>query len=551
MSASHLHATDADKEKDGGGTVTPSKESVSQLLKGIFSIKSDRDKEKGKGEKSTTLTTPGDSPGTSHASSSPLPAGTPSPTWPSADGDTTRRQEKSLVTGLPAAAPGGKGESARTTTTTKAKFMDFFKTDAEKRQEKEKEKEREKEEQQARSKRAHQAVVQQAVKLELKSTSTEAGRRPITGEAIRAEGFVLRVNGVLDPFTLVGSQGVCRWFRASADGFDQITEGAVALYVPTLDDVDCRVCCQWVMEGTPQESTSDAAPVSGQQSSFAELGPIQLDPTLEQASIDLFQGGKAVFTVREQETDELCQITVKRTMIRILPADGGAVKCSFTLLSKPASAGGATSSVSPMRLCLDPADPLRFSLEDTNVKRVFRGSMVIDTDHVEQYARARRERDAMTCLVRRIIRTGSEALTSTVQANKFGASAAAAASEPLADASPLPELVRITVTPALPSDGDDMIRLSLAPTVAIGIAPSPDTTVDPSPAWLTTTRLSLQPLVTSGSPSSSPLPSYAHASAFATPSSLPSPSPSQILVLTKRISELTAEKVSDAWLGMK
>lgn len=458
------------------------------------------------------------------------------------------------------------------------KFLDIFKSDAVKRHDRDREAAAAQrlEEEAARTKAAAAAAAE-PIKLELRSAETEAGLPPIVGSVIHADGFVLRSTGASAPLPLgAGSRGVCRWFRASEDGFDQIVESIAPLYTPTVDDVGCRVCCQWVMEATSGDdvTATDNADVDlaasmpvAQQSSFAEVGPILMDAALEQASLALFKGGKAVFHCQEQDSEERVTITVKKTMIRVLASEGGEVKCTFMLMRSGAS-GAATS---PVKFALDSIDPMRFAIEDVNAHKVFRGTIIAEGDE-SQLARARRERDVMACLVRRIIKTGSAAIvtpkTITATTSTPTDTQTAAVATVASPASSLPkavpstdlisvdiilsstsqeDIVSVIIEPVTHSNGTStsppvsLVESDSASPVSASGAVETTAVVEPTPARARpTSHLTLHPhIAASTSSSSSPLPSLSQSSSPSVSSSSSSP---QVHSLTQRISELTAEK---------
>lgn len=510
------------------------------------------------------------SPTASAGSASPGgPLASPSASPPPVLATAPDAQQAALV-----AASLSAKKSAPASGSTKEKFLGLFKSDAEKRAEKEAAaaaKAKAKEE--AAAQAAAQAAALEPIKLELHCA--EAGGQPMVGHAIRATAMRAPSAGAARaPLPIgVGSKGVCRWFRASAGSFDKILESVAPLYIPTVDDLDCRVCCQWVMEEDEAGAASAAAgsaadastasaiadPASSSsrpslQSSFAELGPIVMDPLLLQESVDVFAKGQARFLdLREVDTDAPVILVVKRTMLRILPAAGGEAKCAF-LISKKAAAEPNGAPSSSVQLTLDSVDPLRFTLEDVASQKVFRGYFALEGDSLSQYAKARHQRDVMACLVRRILRTGSEALpasaaSASVAANSSSAAAAASSDVPAGgsvdSSSSASPLLQLAVEPSAPGS-QDLVRIVVSPVaIASSSASAAATVVSPTsellsmliPAPASTTEASSAPSVP---PPSLVIPSQQPSTASASP--LPSPAAAQVQSLSKRVSELTAEK---------
>lgn len=571
--------------------------------------------------------TAGGSPAAPASAPAPLSSPTSTAAAAAASGIPDREQAALVAATLQA-----RKDKERTTSTaaasssssTKDKFLDFFKSDAEKKRAAAADAQAQAAAAAAAAaaeeERRKRAAALEPIKLELQCA--EAGQAAMVGRALRASAAPPASAAAHAQPAPVGVRGVCRWFRASDDGFDQLAESVAPIYVPTLDDVDCRVCCQWLVPAeeaeerpTPDATTADATvtaasagPASSSsaagpprppalQSSFAEIGPIAMDPALLAESAALFQAGKAVFVVREEPSEELVSVTVKRTMIRILPAKGGEAKFAFLLrktaaaapapaaaatnatagvstAAAPAASGTASASTPSVQFRLDHSDPLRFSIEDAGAQRLFRGRMHVESDSLAEYARARRLRDAMACLVRRIVRTGSEAIPVAAEstaarvdpvsaapaagdAPQTSADAAAgeasgdSASPPPAtanDAAPLSELLLLVEVQPAPIDSGDLVRVVVAPAAPLSAsAPEPRAratggvpaiAVPAAPSKPMSTDAMLAPPPPSLTVSLSPIspPGASPAAAF---SSSSSPSLSS---LSQRISELSAEK---------
>ena len=207
-----------------------------------------------------------------------------------------------------------------------------------------------------------------------------------------------------------------------------------------------------------------------------------------------------------------------------------------------------------MHLSLDSVDPLRFTLEDLSSQRVFHGYFALEGDSLAQYAKARHQRDVMACLVRRILRTGSEALaTSATAVSAAATSSSTAAATSDAPASSLdasrsnPPLLQLALEPSAPGS-DDFVRIVVSPVAkaSSGVpTPAASSAVSPTsellsmliPAPATTVEAAVTPSV---APPSLVIPSQPSSTASASP--LPSPAAAQVQSLSKRVSELTAEK---------
>jgi hypothetical protein len=152
----------------------------------------------------------------------------------------------------------------------------------------------------------------------------------------------------------------------NAATIDTICETGQNIYQLTLDDVHCFIGCVFT------DSTTQIT------SNQAEIGPIIRDPALVSASVEQFITGQASFIVREQVTEEIMTLTIKRTTIRVVPVRGGDSKFSFR--------------VSPaVKFGLDAAEQLKFTVEEGAERKIFRG--IADTA---------KTRDIIGLLVRRL-----------------------------------------------------------------------------------------------------------------------------------------------------
>jgi hypothetical protein len=532
----------------------------------------------------------------------------------------------------------------------KQKFLGLFKSDGQAKEHRD---------EQAQQKTAAQRThAPEPIKLELQcvadgsSTSTEK-LNPMVGRTIRAEAFLpARVappaagaasdaapatSPTKQQFTSfkLPAGGVYRWFRASAGAFEQIAESAAPLYTPTLDDVGSKICCQWVRDESvaaasagSSEPSSDAAQAAS-QSSFAEIGPVDPDPSLIPASLSLWEGNKASFRCVEVGTDESCAVTIKRTTIRVIAEKDKAVKASFLLMQKPiqnTSEMAAAAIAPPVRFVLDPVDPLRFAIEEGGAvgssppgsplgppQKTFRGYLVPDApSSAEKIAKGRRDRDIIACLVRRIIATGSEAAPPEQQLTKPTEQGSEAKEqqqqqqqqqhtrEETKEEQPAPTTAAPAAEPDPHSTSDDVFSVNIAPLAngvqgkddshaSMEVAPQADVAAGPHTPTASAASSSVAPATTKdlldfsvfhAPPSSSsasasapevspaavpaatpeaasssstaapvaaadtvaPAPAAAtHSPSAASPPISSSPA-SQLAALTKRISELTAEK---------
>jgi len=480
--------------------------------------------------------------------SSPNPAAAASPVSSPIVASTPDRdhQQAALIKATMERRSREKEKEKDTAKVAKEKFLSLFRTDADRAKERAREQAAaEQAESQAKAAAAMAAQAAEPIKLEL--TPVEPNSAAIVGRPLRAIGHQytpasapsaspssLSLSSSLALSVRMATAGTFRWYRASETQLDEVAQGSTPFYSPSLDDVGCRICCQWIQvdpTATPLSSTDIQLPPLPTQSSFAEIGPIVMDGRILADSLRLFRANRSnhaptaagvqVLDLSRNAAPAIC--TVKRSMMRIAPVQQHThateqtqtpPTLTFMLLQSAkqtaAPDGSSTSSSPSIRFLLDSADPLGFTMEDGS--KSFHGSIdpwsesVLDADTQQStptstdeanavstsglqlqvkdkavpphlIARGQRIRDALACLVRRIVRTGSEVLSEEEQAivdrmQEAMASSATSSASPLLDVTVEP----ISLSPS--SDSSDIIHVRIA--AAPGIHATSDRPAPPT-----------------------------------------------------------------------
>lgn len=110
-------------------------------------------------------------------------------------------------------------------------------------------------------------------------------------------------------------------FRATKANYDLVKESSDEFYQPTLDDVGARICCQWAPPAGPE--------TGGMPSSFAEIGPLQLDPEVNREAKSCMAPGPARFELTNCADKAILRLTISTTSCDLAQMSGNAVCAAF------------------------------------------------------------------------------------------------------------------------------------------------------------------------------------------------------------------------------
>ena len=140
---------------------------------------------------------------------------------------------------------------------------------------------------------------------------------------------VLSASGIPSQLT-----GKYRWYRVTDGEMSRIDTNNDSTYHPHLNDVGCKIYCQWIPTGIHRDSrstvTNTSRFINAKASNFAQCGPILMDGQLEKRVLDILReddsrkngSGGTQFRVNMPNVSSMPQfIVVNRNGIQVTPVN--------------------------------------------------------------------------------------------------------------------------------------------------------------------------------------------------------------------------------------